>query len=227
MRIRFLLGLVVFVSLIGLAFRSAAGHPTPQDSAVAVRQEVQPAVTSDWQGAPQFRLTSTTFMNNQTLPLSTIFEAANPNGTNACTLSGATGGNESPELMWTGAPPNTVTFAVILYDVTAAFTHWGIYDITPNTYRLPENSGVPGTSQGAQITDDFGLVGYNGPCPPAGLTHQYVFTVYAVDTHLKLPSAPGFPVNSETLFRGLIGHVISSASLTGYFSTTPPSTPGS
>jgi Raf kinase inhibitor-like YbhB/YbcL family protein len=215
MRIRFVLSFALFVALTSLAFRSAAGHS-------ASPAQADPGVTASWQQAPEFRVTSSTFGNNQTLPFSMIYEFANPNGTNACSADGTTGGNQSPELSWTDAGHGTVTYAVIAFDATAAFTHWGIYDITPTTVRLPENAGVAGTSEGAQIVDDFGLVGYNGPCPPPGAVHQYVFTVYAVDTYLKLPGSTTFPANSETLFRALIGHVVDSASITGFFSSTPP-----
>ena len=48
----------------------------------------------------RFRLTSSTFQNNGTLPLSmilTIPSPANPN-LNACTVDGSPGGDQSPEL---------------------------------------------------------------------------------------------------------------------------------
>jgi phosphatidylethanolamine-binding protein (PEBP) family uncharacterized protein len=56
--------------------------------------------------------------------------------------------------------------------------------------------------------------------------HDYVFTVYALDTELKLSSSANFPANAETLYHALIqagrdGHILDSASLTGFFSSTP------
>jgi hypothetical protein len=48
-----------------------------------------------------------------------------------------------------------------------------------------------------------------------------VFTVYAVDKDFTLPSSANFPANSETLFRGLIGHVLDGASTTGFISSGP------
>ena len=56
-----------------------------------------------------FRLTSSAFQNNGTLPLSmilTIPSAANPN-LNVCTFDGSSGGDQSPELSWSGAPEGT------------------------------------------------------------------------------------------------------------------------
>lgn len=179
----------------------------------------------------RFRLTSTTFRNDSILPISTINNIV-VNGKNSCSINGATGGNESPELSWSGTPPGTRSFVVTLYDVTAAFTHWGMYNISGDATGLPMNAGVAGSSYGAQIVNDF-YVGaeYDGPCPPADVApfvHHYVFTVYALDTELDLPSSANFPANAETLYQALIEagkcrHILASASLTGLYSTTKPS----
>jgi hypothetical protein len=54
-----------------------------------------------------------------------------------------------------------------------------------------------------------------------------VFTVYALSTPLVLPSSANFPPNGETLYHALIeageqGAILGKASLTGFFSSTPP-----
>jgi Raf kinase inhibitor-like YbhB/YbcL family protein len=180
--------------------------------------------------ANNFQLTSTTFQNNATLPLSMINNIT-VNNVNSCTANGSPGGNQSPELSWTRADPRTRSFAVVLYDVTAAFTHWGMYNISPDATGLPENAGVAGSTFGAQIFNDF-FVGaeYGGPCPPPNVNpvvHRYVFTVYALDMQLTLPSSANFPASAETLYQALIeagksGHILESASLTGFYSTAPP-----
>jgi phosphatidylethanolamine-binding protein (PEBP) family uncharacterized protein len=77
-----------------------------------------------------------------------------------------------------------------MYEVTAAFTHWGMYSISPQTTSLPENAGLAGGTYGIQIFNDF-FAGaeYDGPCPPATLAplqHHYVITVYALDVEFKL-----------------------------------------
>lgn len=179
----------------------------------------------------RFRLSSTTFADDTTLPISTISNILQ-NNVNVCSIDGSPGGNQSPELTWTGAPRNTRTFVVVTYDVTAAFTHWGMYNIPGNSKGLPENAGVAGSKYGAQVVNDF-LVGaeYDGPCPPANVApdvHHYVFTVYALDIELKLPSSASFPANAETLYQALIeagqrNHILASARLTGLYSTTPSS----
>lgn len=187
-----------------------------------------PAQDNPWFG---FRLTSTTFQNGTVLPISTIDNIV-VNGVNVCSINGAPGGDESPELSWTGAPPGTRSFVVVLYDVTASFTHWGMYNIAGSATGLPQNAGVAGSTFGAQIVNDFGIAAeYDGPCPPANFApfvHDYVFTVYALAVDLSLPSSANFPANAETLYHALIdagrgGHILASASLLGLYSTTPPS----
>ena len=176
-----------------------------------------------------FRLSSSTFDNNTTLPISAIHNII-VNGSNECSIDGSPGGNESPELSWTRPRGNTQSFVVVLYDTTAAFTHWGMYNISPDATGLPENAGVAGSQFGQQVVNDF-FVGaeYDGPCPPpsvAPVVHHYVFTVYALDILLDLPSSANFPANAETLYQALIqagqdGDILESASITGLYSTTP------
>jgi Raf kinase inhibitor-like YbhB/YbcL family protein len=180
-----------------------------------------------------FEVHSTTFQNGATFPLSMIFTfAASPGGPNICTADGSAGGNQSPELFWSGAPERTQSFAVIMYDVTASFTHWGIYNISANTTELPANAGVANSKFGSEVTNDYGLgdLSYDGPCPPTSVnptTHLYVFTVYALD--IKLPTLSGFGQflpGAEALYNAVIaakegGHVLASASISGTYSAAP------
>jgi len=189
-------------------------------AAVALGQEPTPA-------SGGFQLRSTTFANNQTLPISAIHNNL-VNNVNTCSIDGSPGGNRSPELSWIGAPPGTRTFVVTAYDVTAAFTHCGMYNIPGHSNGLPENAGA-GSSAGTQIVNDF-FIGaeYDGPCPPANVApfvHHYVFTVYALNVELTLPASANFPANAETLYQALIqagrqDHILASASLTGLYTTT-------
>jgi Raf kinase inhibitor-like YbhB/YbcL family protein len=181
------------------------------------------------QGAGTFQLTSSTFTSGSTLPISMINNIVE-DAVNICSIDGSTGGNESPELSWTNAPAGTKTFVVVLYDTTAAFTHWGMYNIAGTATGLPQNAGVPNSPYGSQILNDFeAAFSYDGPCPPANVApfaHHYQFTVYALNTTLTLSSSPNFPANAETLYHALIAagryhHILGSASLFGLYSTTP------
>jgi Raf kinase inhibitor-like YbhB/YbcL family protein len=187
------------------------------------------AEESGWEGATgKLDVTSTTFTENGPLPDSVIYNSL-ANGLNICTASGAAGGDESPQLQWSHVPRETKSFVVILYDPTASFTHWGMYNIPAHVRALPPNAGALGSSYGVQVTNDFGDRSYDGPCPPQGVApdaHHYVFTVYALDTELTLPALANFPANAETLYHALIhaarhGHILASGRLGTYYSATP------
>jgi Raf kinase inhibitor-like YbhB/YbcL family protein len=172
----------------------------------------------------RMELTSTTFTNGNPLPAANIYNFFSPPGStfNTCSATGAMGGDQSPQLAWKHAPHNTRSFVVVLYDTTAAFTHWGMYNIPPRIRMLPEDAGIADSQYGSQVNNDFGDPNYDGPCPPAGVApevHHYVFTVYALDTELEVMSASAnFPANAETLYHALIkagrdGHILASAEL--------------
>jgi Raf kinase inhibitor-like YbhB/YbcL family protein len=176
----------------------------------------------------EFRVTSSTFKNGSQLP-TTLADNFLVNGVNVCTADGSLGGNLSPDLSWENAPEGTRSFAVVMFDETASFTHWGMFDIPASTRFLPFGAGAAASTDGLQVNNDFGSHGYEGPCPPAGVApdaHHYVFTVYALDTKLELPVLANFPQNAETILRALAqagaeGHVLGRASIGGFFSTTP------
>jgi Raf kinase inhibitor-like YbhB/YbcL family protein len=189
------------------------------------------AHAQEWGYLDKFSVSSTTFANGSTLPLSMIDEIPS-NGINACSINGATGGDQSPELQWTHPRPGTQSFVVVTFDVTASFLHWGMYNIPGYARGLPQNAGAATeTKYGTQILNDFGLIGYDGPCPPPNYppdVHHYIFTVYALDRPLDLPNTANFPSDSETLLNALArlgaeGHVLDSASIEGFYSTTPSS----
>lgn len=166
----------------------------------------------------EFRVSSTTFTNGGTLPLSMVW--------NGCSISGAS--NQSPELSWKDAPHQTRTFVVVMYDKTAAFTHWGMYNISRDTTELPENAGIQNSGFGDQVVNDFFFPNgteYDGPCPPPNFTpviHDYVITVYALDSKLELTSfPPTFPSTGETLYQAMFGHILGRASIHGFYSTAP------
>lgn len=99
-------------------------------------------------------------------------------------VGGQAGGpSVSPDLSWSGAPEGTKSFAVTCYDPDAptgsGFWHWIAWDIPASTAHLP--SGLPRDADGLlQAVSDAGSPGYEGPFPPAGEEHRYVFSVHAL-----------------------------------------------
>ena len=100
-----------------------------------------------------------------------------------------TGQNRSPTLQWQGVPEGTKSFALTLYDPDAptgsGFWHWILFDIDSSVTQLTAGLGsADGTDLGAsgtQAANDYGAIGYGGPCPPKGMpVHHYIFTVHAL-----------------------------------------------
>jgi Raf kinase inhibitor-like YbhB/YbcL family protein len=127
------------------------------------------------------------------------------------------GANRSPELQWSALPPGTQSLAVSCEDPDApgkTWVHWVLYDLPAST-RLP--AGIPATPhlrrRGVQRTNDFGTLGYGGPCPPRGKAHRYVFRVAALDDRLGLPSGRTL----AEVRRAMAGHVLGEGELTGTY----------
>lgn len=123
----------------------------------------------------------------------------------------------SPPLQWSSEPDGTQSLALITEDLDApsgTFVHWVIYNLPPDTRRLPQD--VPNRqtlpSGAVQGVNGAGTVGYMGPCPPSG-THRYVFRVYALDTQLDL----GGSVTKEDLVSAMEGHVLAEGHLMGTY----------
>ena len=128
------------------------------------------------------------------------------------------GRDVSPPLRWDNVPPGTKSFALICDDPDApmgTWVHWVIYDIPTDKDRLPE--AIPSTEQldsGAlQGGNDFGRIGYGGPCPPRGKPHRYFFRLYALDGKL---SAPG-GLTKKALLKQMQGHILETAELHGLY----------
>ena len=128
------------------------------------------------------------------------------------------GENVSPRLSWHGVPQQVEAFAVIMEDPDAPrglFTHWTYYDLPRRLRELPENVDKvdwpsPG---GVQAVNDFGTVGYDGPCPPPGSAHHYRLMVFALDRVLGLP--PRHTVRD--LRQSMLGHVLAQGQLVGFY----------
>ena len=63
-----------------------------------------------------------------------------------------------------------------------------------------------------QGKNDFGKIGYGGPCPPSG-THRYVFRLYALDALLNL----GANATRAMVLKAIEGHILAEGRLTGKY----------
>ena len=103
------------------------------------------------------------------------------------------GDDVSPEIRISGVPGDASMLALIMYDPDApigVFYHWLLYNIPVSATVIPEGLGAPReeTGLGAQGVNDFGRLGYGGPCPPRRHgPHRYYFLVLALRGEEKLP----------------------------------------
>ena len=151
--------------------------------------------------------------------------------------------NLSPPLDWSGVPSGAKSLAVIVeepqearteeayYSIAPSFgsIHWVLYNIPPEVTGLPEGVSTStavlpdGTTQG---TNEFGGMGYSGPCPPPSVVrlyiqpgrmaeppHDYYFRVYALDAMIDL--GPG--ATKEELTAAMEGHIVGFGEVTGKF----------
>ncbi len=119
--------------------------------------------------------------------------------------------NVSPQLSWTDAPVGTRSFALSVVDrhpVAGNYVHWLVVDIGAGVMSLAEGAAESGMPAGSREVRP-----YAGPFPPSG-THDYEFTVYALDT-----DRVDVPMNAalDAFTRAVEPHVLATATLVGRF----------
>ena len=128
------------------------------------------------------------------------------------------GADISPELTWTGPPTGTETLALIMDDPDAprgTFVHCVLYDVPGGTRSLAQGLAkdrqlANGARQGR---NEFGKIGYNGPCPPKGASHRYFFKLYALDANTNLEAG----ASKSELERAMKGHILAQAEISGRY----------
>src|SRR5438105_921644 len=97
-------------------------------------------------------ITSTAFQNNGHIPSEYTCD----------------GKNHNPPLTFSDMPGNAESLVLIVEDPDAPskpnFTHWLVSYMAPATRQILENTVPPKSIQGI---NDFGKIGYVGPCPPS------------------------------------------------------------
>lgn len=124
----------------------------------------------------------------------------------------------SPPMSWINVPQQAQSLALTCLDPDAPggrWVHWVVYGILPVMTELRENRPRKDfiTGGACQGKNDFGRLGWGGPCPPPGPEHHYVFTLYALDANLELK--PGLTLDQVNA--AIKGHVVAEARLTGLF----------
>ena len=198
---KFVNGIILFLVLIAGCIRE---DPQVQNRSTSVKDMTTPEIIAQRTAVPgtpgKFSLTSPVFKQGDLIPSKYTCD----------------GKDVSPQLFWGTAPDGTKTIALIVDDPDAragVFTHWVLFNLPANKTDLPE--GMPKIDRleggGIQGKNDFGRIGYNGPCPPK--RHIYRFILYALDIELNLK--PG-AIRQEVL-KAMEGHVLSKTELDGKY----------
>ena len=144
-------------------------------------------------------ITSSAFVNNGFIP--TI---------HADTFCGGT--NLSPPLEFSGVPANAQSLALIMEDASfGSLTHWIFWNLPATTTSI--SAGADDTLSAISGNNAADFAGYLGPCPPPSETHDYHFTLYALDTNVNL-------VNGSTkaqLTSAIQNNIIEQVSIIGQF----------
>lgn len=111
--------------------------------------------------------------------------------------AGAGGEDRSPTLSWSGAPEETRSYVLTVYDPDAptgsGYWHWAVYGIPATVTALPADAGDPDSGllpEGAiTLANESRADRFEGAGPPPGDgEHRYFFTVSALDVEtLDLP----------------------------------------
>jgi Raf kinase inhibitor-like YbhB/YbcL family protein len=116
---------------------------------------------------------------------------------------------ESPPLIWSGAPSGTRSLALVVDDAAAPITpyvYWIVFNINQEITDIQANRPPPGAMQGL---NSKGTARYAAPCPSR--THEYRFTIYALNASLPLPGGASLTAVTSDI----ASHAIARGRLTG------------
>lgn len=119
----------------------------------------------------------------------------------------------NPPLSISGVPEKARSLALTVADPDAPnglWVHWIMWNIPTSTTEILENSVPQDATQGQGSN---GQKVYSGPCPPSG-THHYIFTLYALDAPVTIPSYSSL----ADLTHVIQDHILEQVHLTGLYS---------
>ena len=120
------------------------------------------------------------------------------------------GADTSPSLAWSDVPDGVDSFALIVDDLDArGFIHWVLTGIGGDVMELAAGEG---DSIGTPGRNDFGRIGWGGPCPPSG-EHRYRFTLYALSEPIEIAGE----ADAAAVRDAIRGRTVAEAELTGAY----------
>lgn len=152
-------------------------------------------------------------------PLAPVFSVSSPafaNGASMPEKHTCDGINVLPSVDIRYIPAKAKSVALIIDDPdspSGKWTHLALWNLPPRPVHIEEGK-IPAYATVA--SNDFGNIGYGGPCPPRVhkvTVHHYVFRAYALDSAIDLPRAS----KRMDLDKLMTGHVLSKAEYVGTY----------
>ena len=122
------------------------------------------------------------------------------------------GADKSPPLHIEDVPEKAKSLVLVMEDPDApngTFTHWILFNISPTTKEIHEDSPPVMATQGR---NDWGDVGYGGAKPPSG-EHRYIIRLFALDGVLPLSRG----AKRADVEKAMEGRVLEEAELVGRY----------
>lgn len=148
-----------------------------------------------------------------------LMTSAFPPGGEIPSLYACDGSDISPPLSWSGVPAGTASLVLVVEDPDApsgTFRHWAVYDVPPSSAGLAAGYHAGRPDPGLrEARNDFGTIGYGGPCPPpGGGVHHYHFALMALN---RLSLGLSQAASAADVLRAAAPYVISRAELVGTY----------
>jgi Raf kinase inhibitor-like YbhB/YbcL family protein len=131
------------------------------------------------------------------------------------------GDNVQPDFAITGAPAETVGYAIIMHDIEVAInpngddvTHWVAYDIP--SPKIAEGKLPDGSVYGKNVTGQAKYMGSGAPLKDR--FHHYVWEFYALNAKLGLPEG----ATRAEVVKAMEGKIIGKAAYVGRYANAKP-----
>ncbi|MCK5393971.1 MAG: YbhB/YbcL family Raf kinase inhibitor-like protein, partial [Candidatus Omnitrophica bacterium] len=88
---------------------------------------------------------------------------------------------------------------------------WILFNIPCDVKEIKENISAEDLAESGIIQgkNDFGEIGYGGPCPPKGKPHRYFLKLYALDETLSLKEG----ATKKEVLDSISGHILAETKL--------------
>src|ERR1700744_4935649 len=161
-----------------------------------------PFAGSDFAAPDNITVTSTTFRDGGAMPTSTAGKGV--------------GDDTSPQLGWTGVPPQARHLVLVMDDVDVPLPRPLLHTVAvidPIGQNVHARKRQPAAAGLRFIPGTLGHRGYAGPRPiPGHGPHRYRFLVFALDRPI-----PDDVSTTKALLKQMSGHVLARGTLTGTY----------